>query len=709
MNSHPMPEFGSFCLMLGLALAAYNFLIGSLALWGGSAAGLRTTRIPEVTWNRLGETARRAGMSSFLVLCSAAFALVWASFTNDFSVEYIRAHSNIALNPAYKFAALWSGQEGSLLLWAWMLSAYGFVLRIRHRVDVRLSAFASTILAAIQTFFLLLLTFAAPPFSRTLGPIPADGAGLNPLLQYPEMVMHPPMLYLGYVGFSVPFAFALGALMMRYPGEKWINITRRWTMVTWLFLTVGIFMGAHWAYSVLGWGGYWGWDPVENASLMPWLTGTAFLHSVMMQEKRGMMKNWNVWLIFSTFMLTILGTLLTRSGIVQSVHAFAQSDIGPWFYTFICIVFAVCLFTFFFNRDHLKSENKLESLVSRESSFLFNNLILLVACFTVLWGTLFPVLSEYVQGSKATVGAPFYNRVNIPIGLFLLFLTGLGPLLAWRSTSLRSIRRNFILPGIAMAVTAIGLIAGGLRPWTEGDDMQSTLFSLVAFTLAAGVITAISEEFLRGAKVVRTQTGNNLAASSILLIRRNTRRYGGYIIHFGIVVMFIGIAGGAFNQSREMTMSDGDTISVGPYSLVCRSVTQDSKPEYDTDYALLDVYKNGRPITQLSPEKRVYFAGTDHEQASTIVALHSTAQADLYTVFEGLDPDSGKPDIKVFLNPLIAWIWIGVSIVVIGTFIALAPNLVSSAARQRQEDSLPAAASGSTLAATRVLAKAPNA
>jgi cytochrome c-type biogenesis protein CcmF len=709
MNSHPMPEFGSFCLMLGLALAAYNFLIGSLALWGGSAAGLRTTRIPEVTWNRLGETARRAGMSSFVVLCSAAFALVWASFTNDFSVEYIRAHSNIALNPAYKFAALWSGQEGSLLLWAWMLSAYGFVLRIRHRVDVRLSAFASTILAAIQTFFLLLLTFAAPPFSRTLGPIPADGAGLNPLLQYPEMVMHPPMLYLGYVGFSVPFAFALGALMMRYPGEKWINITRRWTMVTWLFLTVGIFMGAHWAYSVLGWGGYWGWDPVENASLMPWLTGTAFLHSVMMQEKRGMMKNWNVWLIFSTFMLTILGTLLTRSGIVQSVHAFAQSDIGPWFYTFICIVFAVCLFTFFFNRDHLKSENKLESLVSRESSFLFNNLILLVACFTVLWGTLFPVLSEYVQGSKATVGAPFYNRVNIPIGLFLLFLTGLGPLLAWRSTSLRSIRRNFILPGIAMAVTAIGLIAGGLRPWTEGDDMQSTLFSLVAFTLAAGVITAISEEFLRGAKVVRTQTGNNLAASSILLIRRNTRRYGGYIIHFGIVVMFIGIAGGAFNQSREMTMSDGDTISVGPYSLVCRSVTQDSKPEYDTDYALLDVYKNGRPITQLSPEKRVYFAGTDHEQASTIVALHSTAQADLYTVFEGLDPDSGKPDIKVFLNPLIAWIWIGVSIVVIGTFIALAPNLVSSAARQRQEDSLPAAASGSTLAATRVLAKAPNA
>ena len=707
MTSHPMPEFGSFCLLLGLVLTVYNFVFGGLALWGASPSGLRISRRPEATWNRLGETARRAGIASFFVLCCAAFALVWAAFTNDFSVEYIRSHSNIALNPAYKFAALWSGQEGSLLLWAFLLSAYGFVLRMRHRVDVRLTAYASTILAGIQVFFLLLLCVAAPPFSIAPGPVAADGAGLNPLLQYPEMVMHPPMLYLGYVGFSVPFAFALGALMMRYPGEKWIHITRRWTMVTWLFLTVGIFMGAHWAYSVLGWGGYWGWDPVENASLMPWLTGTAFLHSVMMQEKRGMMKNWNVWLIFSTFMLTILGTLLTRSGAVSSVHAFAQSAIGTWFYIFITLVFAVCLFVFFFQRDHLKSENKLESLVSRESSFLFNNLILLVACFTVLWGTLFPVLSEYVQGSKVTVGAPFYNRVNIPIGLFLLFLTGIGPLLAWRSTTLRSIRRNFILPSIAMVVTAIALMVGGVRPWNDGDDMQSTLFSLVAFTLAAGVITAIVEEFLRGARVVHTQTGKNILSSAILLTRRNTRRYGGYIIHFGIVVMFIGIAGGAFNQAREMEMSYGDTLSIGPYQLICRSITQDSKAEYDTDYAVLDVTRNGKYITQLSPEKRVYFAGTDHEQSSTIVALHSTAQADLYTVFEGKNPDTGRPIIKVFLNPLIAWIWIGVVIVVAGTFIALAPNLVRSPVRQRQEDLVPAGGPG--LGAPSVLAKVPHA
>src|ERR1019366_8510795 len=709
MQVHPMPQFGSFCLLLALILTAYNLLIGGIALWGGSPGGLRRTGIPEARWNRLGETARRAGIASFIALCCAAFALVWAAFTDDFSVAYIASHSNRALNPAYKFAALWSGQEGSLLLWAFLLSAYGFVLRVRHRVDVRLSAFASTILAGIQLFFVLLLVVAAPPFSMIQGQIPADGAGLNPLLQYPEMVIHPPMLYLGYVGFSVPFAFALGALMMRYPGEKWIHITRRWTMVTWLFLTCGIFMGAHCAYSVLGWGGYWGWDPVENASLMPWLTGTAFLHSVMMQEKRGMMKNWNVWLIFSTFLLTILGTLLTRSGAVSSVHAFAKSAIGAWFYIFITIVFAVCLFTFFFQRDHLKSENKLESLVSRESSFLFNNMILLAACFTVLWGTLFPVLSEYVQGSKVTVGAPFYNRVNIPIGLFLLFLTGIGPLLAWRSTSLRSIRRNFILPSIAMAVTAVALIAGGLRPWNDGDDMQSTLFSLVAFTLSAGVITAIVEEFLRGAGVVRTQTGRNIFASTVLLVRRNTRRYGGYIIHFRIVVMFIGIAGGAFNQAREMEMATGSSLDIGPYHLVSAGKTEDSLPEYDTHYARLDVYRNGKYVMELSPEKRTYFAGTDHEQSSTIVALHSTAQADLYTVYEGENPDTGMPIIKVFLNPLIAWIWIGVVIVVLGTFIALAPNLVRTPVARRQEDSVPAGPRTPALDSAGVLAKARNA
>jgi cytochrome c-type biogenesis protein CcmF len=670
MQQHPMPEFGSFALLLALVLSAYTLVMGGLALWKFETGG----------GGRLGETARRAGIGSFVALTGAAFALVWASFTNDFSVSYILHHTNRDLNTAYKFSALWSGQEGSLLLWAWLLAAYGFVLRMRHKVDVRLSAYASTILAGVQVFFLLLLNFAARPFSLQPGPVASDGFGLNPLLQYPEMVIHPPMLYLGYVGFSVPFAFALGALMMRYPGEKWIHITRRWTMVTWLFLTCGIILGAHWAYSVLGWGGYWGWDPVENASLMPWLTGTAFLHSVMMQEKRGMMKSWNVWLIFSTFLLTILGTLLTRSGIVSSVHAFAQSSIGGWFYGFILVAFAVCLFTFFKQKDHLKSENRLESLVSRESSFLFNNMILLTACFTVLWGTLFPVLSEYVQGSKVTVGAPFYNRVNLPIGIFLLFLTGVGPLLAWRATSLRTIRRNFVLPGIAMAATLVAMLIAGVRPWKAGDDAQAVAFSLITFTLAAGVITAISAEFLRGAGVVRTQTGKNLFASTVLLVRRNTRRYGGYVVHFGIVVMFIGIAGGAFNQSREQEMGFGDTMKIGQYRLVCQSFTQETNPNYDTEYALLDVFQGDKKITQLAPERRFYQAS---QTTSTMVALHSTLARDLYVIYEGKNPDTDKPIIKVFINPLINWIWIGVLIVIAGTFLALVPALAPGSVRAR--------------------------
>ena len=674
MPIHPMPEFGSFALLLSLALSAYTLVFGGVALWRQRVAG----DAGDPAADRLGETARRAGLASFVAVSGAAFALVWASYTNDFSVQYILHHTNRALHPAYKFSALWSGQEGSLLLWAWLLATYGFVLRLKHRVDVRLSAYASTILAGVQVFFLLLLNFAAPPFAIEPGPVAQDGFGLNPLLQYPEMVIHPPMLYLGYVGFAVPFAFALGALMMRYPGEKWIHITRRWTMVTWLFLTCGIVLGMHWAYAVLGWGGYWGWDPVENASLMPWLTGTAFLHSVMMQEKRGMMKSWNVWLIFSTFMLTILGTLLTRSGLVQSVHAFAQSSIGNWFYGFLLIVFAVCLFTFFRQRDHLKSENHLESLVSRESSFLFNNLVLLAACFTVLWGTLFPVLSEYVQGSKATVGAPFYNRVNLPIGLALLLLTGVGPLLAWRSTSLKTIRRNFVLPGIAMLVACVGLMLSGVRPWKDGDDWQTTLFSLMAFTLGAGVITAITAEFLRGAGVVRTQTGRNLASSAVLLVRRNTRRYGGYLVHFGIVVMFIGIAGGAFNQQHEQEMGFGDQMTMGPYRLVCQSFTQDSNPNYDTEYALLDVYKGGKKITQMAPEKRFYQASQTN---STVVANHSTLASDLYVIYEGKNPDTDRPIIKVFLNPLINWIWIGVGVVAAGTLVGLTPNLLRSAQR----------------------------
>jgi cytochrome c-type biogenesis protein CcmF len=424
-----------------------------------------------------------------------------------------------------------------------------------------------------------------------------------------------------------------------------------------------------------------------------------------------MMKRWNVWLIFITFMLTILGTLLTRSGLVSSVHAFAQSSIGDWFVSFLVLTLVVCLFTFFRQYDHLKTENHFEALGSRESSFLFNNLILLLACFTVLWGTLFPVLSEYWDGTKTTVNAPFYNRVMPPIGLFLIFLTGVGPLLAWRSTSFRAVRRNFIAPCIAILVTATVLILSGLHPWADTDPTGS-IYSLVCFSLGAGVIAAIAAEFLRGAGVVRTQTGKDLLSAAVLLTRRNTRRYGGYIIHFGIVIMFIGLAGAAFNQSKEMEMGFGDSIQVGGYKVVCQSFSQDSTAEYDTDFALLDVFHNGTKITRLTPERRIYFPDTDHAQASTVVAIHSTLAADLYVVYEGRNADSGRPIIKVFVNPLVNWIWAGVGIVILGTLIALVPPLLPVSRRVEVLTPAPSRSSGSDalpLAAKMATPEAPHA
>jgi cytochrome c-type biogenesis protein CcmF len=661
-----MATFGSLSLIIALALAAYNLLAGAVAL-RLIATGQPTRISPE----RLADTARRAGIAGFVAITAAAFALIWSVFTNDFSITYILEHSNRDLPGWYKFSALWSGQEGSLLLWAWLLGTYGFILRLRHKTDVRLFAYAGTIMAGIQVFFLAVLNFAAPPFALLKGAIPPDGNGLNPLLQYPEMVIHPPMLYLGYVGFSVPFAFALGALMMRYPGEKWIKSTRVWTMVTWLFLTAGIFLGMHWAYAVLGWGGYWGWDPVENASFMPWLTGTAFLHSVMMQEKKGMMKSWNVWLIFSTFLLTLLGTLLTRAGLVSSVHAFAQSSIGTWFVVFMVIVLAVCIFTYVLQRGHLKSEHHLESLVSRESSFLFNNLVLLTACFVILWGTLFPILSEYVVGNKVTVGAPFYNRVAIPIGLFLLLLTGVGPLLPWRATSFRSIRRNFVLPVIALWATVIVCLAVGVWPWKNGVFDTGNFYALVAFAISAGVLVAIFSEFVRGAIVIARQTGKNLLVGVWLLTRRNTRRYGGYIVHIGVVIVVVGLAGSAFNTNVEREMALHDKMSIGPYTLECVGATQDANANYDSEYALLDVYKNGKKDFQMTPEKRVYLASG---QPQTMVAIHSVPSWDLYVVYEGTNPDTSQPIIKAYLNPLVGWIWAGLAVLVFGTLLALVPS-----------------------------------
>jgi cytochrome c-type biogenesis protein CcmF len=659
-----MAFIGNFALLLAFALSVYCFGAGLLALLSPD----------EPNSQRLSETARRAGIVVFGAVFLAAVALVVSAFRDDFTIAYIFHHSNRDLPTPYKFATLWSGQEGSILFWCLLLSAYAFILRLRYKTDPRLFAYASVVVAGVQIFFLALVNFAANPFGLLEGPLRPDGSGLNPLLQYPEMVIHPPMLYLGYVGFTVPFAFALGALIMKYHGEKWIHITRRWTMVTWGFLTCGIFLGSHWAYSVLGWGGYWGWDPVENASLMPWLVGTAFLHSVMMQEKRGMLKVWNMWLVFACFWLAILGTFLTRSGIISSVHAFAQSSIGSWFAWFLGITFAVFIFFFVLNHKHLRSENKLEGMISRESSFLFNNLLFLLLTLDVLWGTWFPKISELVQGNKVTVGAPFYNRVAIPVALILMLLTALGPLLAWRKTSFESLKRNFTLPFIAAIVVGLFVMLTpgswgsifGLKPWRD----ISYFYSLMSIVLSVLVAFTVGSEFYRGGRVIAEKTGQGMFASMVQLTHRNTRRYGGYIVHFGVVLVMIGFSGSALNQDKEAELGYGDHMQIGSYDLVCRSYTQDDNANQETEWALMDVYQNGQLVRTMTPQRIFYKAS---QQASTKPDIDQGFKEDLYLVYEGQN-DKGQPVIKAHLNPMVIWIWIGAWVMIIGTGLALVEN-----------------------------------
>jgi cytochrome c-type biogenesis protein CcmF len=649
--------FGSFALVLAFICAVYAFV-------GGIAAIL--TRHPLLI-----KSTRQAGIATCCLIFLATLSLEYLFFSDNFSVAYVVAHSNRDLSSFYKIAALWSGQEGSLLFWSCLLAVYVFSVLIAYRnKNGELMPYVGVVMAGVQIFFLTLNNFVASPFKALAVPgangamdlvARADGNGLTPLLQYPEMVIHPPNLYSGYTGFTIPFAFALGALLARYPGEKWIHLTRKWTMIAWMFQSMGILLGAHWAYAVLGWGGYWGWDPVENASLLPWLTGTAFLHSVMMQEKRGMMKVWNVWLVFCTFLLCILGTMLTRSGVVSSVHAFAQSSIGTWFLGFLGIIIVVCLGAYLKNRDYLKSENQLDSVVSRESSFLFNNLLFLVACIAILSGTLFPVFSEWITGDRISVGAPFFNKVNIPIGLLLLFLTGVGPLLAWRKTSGESLKRNFGWP------LMIGLVAGAVA-FAFGFR---AFYSLVCLILCVFVASTIGMEFFRGAKVIRARGGASLVASAIDLTMRNTRRYGGYIVHMGMVLVFIGLSGAAFNRDVQKEMQLGQTMQIGPYSLLLQAV--DTKPEknYTAERMIVEVLQNNKQIMMLYPEKRRFATTTEN---GTMVAIYSTLKEDLYVVYAGQSPDTQLPVIHAFLNPLVKWIWFGGVVVVFGTLVALLPN-----------------------------------
>lgn len=647
-----MENLGSLALLLALCLAIYAVV--------ASVTG-RLKRNPFLT-----HSAERAVYAIAALTSLASGILVYSFFTSDFRLAYVASHSNRTMPALYKFAAWWGGQEGSLLFWSWLLSVYAavaiFLNRRKHR---DMMPYVTAILMACQAFFLLLNTVVVSPFQvlaqDQLIVAAPDGNGLNPLLQYPAMAIHPPMLFLGYVGFTVPFAFAMGSLITRQPGDAWIATTRRWTIVTWLFQGCGIVLGASWAYAVLGWGGYWAWDPVENASLLPWLSATAFLHSVMMQEKKGMMKVWNMVLIASTFFLCIFGTFLTRSGIVTSVHAFAQSPIGKYFVTFLAIGIAATIYLILDRLEYLKSESQLESVVSRESSFLFNNLILLASCFAVLWGTLFPVISEYATGEKISLDAAWFNRLMIPIGLFLLFLTGVGPLFAWRRTSVDSLRRNFLIPGVVSVVLVAVLFALGIHH----------AYALISFGFCLFVALTVVIEFYRGSKAIAVKNQINLVLAGVELTHRNTRRYGGYLVHMAIVLMFIGFTGAAFNQDVTAQVTVGGTIQLGHYNLKVRDLREGENTNYQWHHAVVEVYKGGSFLGTLEPERRLYKSSG---QGTSEVSIRRRLNEDLYLNFAGVEGD--KAVIQAYIFPLVSWIWIGALVMILGSLVALVPPKV---------------------------------
>jgi cytochrome c-type biogenesis protein CcmF len=649
-----MENLGSLAILLAFCAAIYAVVASVLG---------RLKRKPFLIIS--GE---RAIYSIWALITLASGILVYAIMTGDFRFAYVAEHSNKTMPAIYKFTAWWGGQEGSLLFWSWLLSTYAMVVTFTNRRRHRdFMPYVIAVLSTVQTFFLLLNNFIANPFQvlaqdKLIVAVP-DGNGLSPLLQYPAMAIHPPMLYLGYVGFAVPFAFAIGSLITRQPGEGWIHTTRRWTLVTWLFQSTGIMLGAAWAYHVLGWGGYWGWDPVENASLLPWLSGTAFLHSVMMQEKKGMMKVWNIVLVSATFFLCILGTFLTRSGVVQSVHAFARSEIGKYFVSFMALGIAATVYLILDRLDYLKSESQLESVVSRESSFLFNNLILLASCFAVLWGTLFPVISEYTTGDKISLDADWYNRLMVPIGLFLLFLTGVGPLFAWRRTSLDSLRRNFQLPGIAALVLIGALIATGMR----------SFYALISFGFCLFVALTVAVEFYKGGKSIAAKNEMNLLRAMVELTHRNTRRYGGYLVHMGIVLMFIGFTGHAFNQNEVKELNNGDTLRVGRYDLRMVNLQEGQTANYEWHRATMRVMKDGKDLGFLEPEKRFYLAS---KEGTSEVGIRQRPNEDLYINFAGMSDDNQRAVIQAYVFPLVSWIWVGGLILIGGTLICLVPSKV---------------------------------
>ncbi len=663
-----MPALGSFILLAAFVTCAYAI-----------AASVAGARRRSTRWVESGIGAFYFFAALMLV---ASAVLIHAFVTGDYSIKYVQRYSDSALPLAYKIASYWGGLDGSIMFWVTLLAIFGSLAislnRERHR---ELIPYVVSIIAATEMFFIFLMIIHKNPFSTFLTTTPADGAGLTPLLQNFYMAIHPPSMYIGFVAMTIPFAFGLAALITGHLDDAWIRAVRRWTMLGWLFLSFGLTLGMLWAYEELGWGGYWMWDPVENAGLLPWFTATAFLHSVRVQEHRGMLRVWNVTLVITTFFLTIFGTFMTRSGIVQSVHAFGEDRELAWLFTIFMVAILVFSFSWVIYRlPLLRGRNELDSWMSREAAFLANNWILLFSAFFVLFATMFPTLSEAVTGQRLTVAGPFFNRWMLPIGLMLLALTGIGPLLAWRKSSTANLVYQLKWPLLAFVVTAGALVALGVRVWSSG----------LCFALCAMVLTTILQEFVRGAEVRRAATGTDLVTALIGLVGRSKRRYGGYIVHVGVVLIFLGFAGEGFKKEGQALLKPGAELAVGDFVVRhdALRVTQDAQKQMITGH--VTVLKGGQAIGSLEPAR--WFWAKRQDEPTTEVAIRRGIAEDLYIVLADYNAGSQTATYTVTVNPLVNWIWFGFGILALGTIIALLPDGAYAFAGAK----MPAGAAGAT-------------
>ncbi len=644
-----IPDIGLLALWLSLFSAVVAVLMALYGYWNKEAKWI--------------ESARRATVVVWVLLTLSVLALEYALLTGDFNLNYVANVSSREMPALLKITALWGGQDGSILFWSWLMATFAFIVMLRRWDRERdLLPIVIVVTMATLAFFIGLDLFASNPFKR-LALTPPDGRGLNPLLRHPGMVIHPPVLYLGFVGFIIPYAFAMAALVARRTDAHWIRLTRRWTLVAWLFLSLGLLLGGRWAYDVLGWGGYWAWDPVENAAFMPWLVGTAFLHSVMIQEKRGMLKIWNMVLIMLTYGLVIFGTFITRSGVIDSVHAFARSAVGPAFFGFIVITSVISVWLLLRRLDDLRSDNRLESVVSREAVFMFNNLLFITLTISVFIGTVFPMVSELLIGEKITVGPPWFNRVTAPQFALLVLLMGIAPLFAWRRQSTKRLGRSLWWPFLISAVVVVLLVIGGMR--SPG--------ALLGFWIVTFVGITTLWEYTRGVIARRKAQQESWPVAFWHLTGRNRRRYGGYMIHLGVVCMALGILGTAvFQQETQGTLAVGESMKLGGFEITYNGLgNRRGADDLAIVEADLTLSRDGQVLRTLKPRREIY---QDSGQTMTIPATRSTASEDFYVILAGWDNTGQLATFKTYLNPLINWLWFGGLVFVIGTMVAVWPD-----------------------------------